>query len=72
MPTSQSDKYQLPKGINEPGLKSDDELAAERKFVTSKPGKRYANAQWGEFKALRKGKTRKAAKYSKKISKYHS
>lgn len=71
MPTNRSDKYQLPKGMNEPGLKTDDELAAERKFVLSKPGKRYTNAQWGEFKALRKGKTKKAEKFKKKLSKYH-
>lgn len=66
MPT----RSQVPKGMNDFGLKSDDEAAAERKFIKLKVGKKYINTQSNAFKAQRKGKTRKAAKLLKKLSKY--
>ena len=68
--TDKKTKSQVPKGMNDFGIKSDDEIAAERKFIQTKPGKKYINTQWDAFKAQRKGKTKKAAKFLKKLSKY--
>jgi hypothetical protein len=65
-----SPKTKLPPHMYDFGIKSDDEIAAERKFVKSRSGKNYFKAASGLYLAERKGNTRKAAKFRKRLSKY--